>query len=288
MVVLVDSVLESKTWQQLEQEHQQRADNLTAGYRERRKIGEKHPVEDFLYSYYSLKPSQLRRWHPGGTVELIGAQLSPRKQWRWYRETKDGLVFDLKQFMEDRGDSVRFIKEFLLRTSTREARFGCFGLHEWAMVYKLDEHDIRHQVPLRLGSQGTDAVVETHQINCSHFDAFRFYTKEAKPLNRIQPTRATQIELDQPGCLHVGMDLYKWAYKLGPLIPGSLLLDCFELARDIRVLDMEASPYDITAWGYGVVPIETKEGKEQYMLRQKEFSVRGQKLRQKIIEALPV
>ena len=38
------------------------------------------------------------------------------------------------------------------------------------------------------------------------------------------------------------MDVYKWATKLGPVVPGDLLLDCFELAREIRTLDMQASP----------------------------------------------
>lgn len=46
------------------------------------------------------------------------------------------------------------------------------------------------------------------------------------------------------------MDVYKWAVKLGPLVPGEILLDAFELARDIRTLDMEASPYDLADWGY--------------------------------------
>ena len=30
------------------------------------------------------------------------------------------------------------------------------------------------------------------------------------------------------------MDLYKWAYKLSPLVPSELVADCFELAREIR------------------------------------------------------
>ena len=29
-------------------------------------------------------------------------------------------------------------------------------------------------------------------------------------------------------------------------VPGELMLDAFELARDIRELDMRASPYDLT------------------------------------------
>ena len=32
--------------------------------------------------------------------------------------------------------------------------------------------------------------------------------------------REDQVALEQPGCLHATMDLYKWAYKLGPAVPG--------------------------------------------------------------------
>ena len=46
------------------------------------------------------------------------------------------------------------------------------------------------------------------------------------------------------------MDLYKWAYKLSPATPGELVADCFELAADIRELDMRASPYDLRDHGY--------------------------------------
>ena len=119
------------------------------------------------------------------------------------------------------------------------------------MVYR--RPTARHAVPLRLGSDGTDAVVESHNIGCSHFDAFRFFTPEAAPRNRLSPTRENQPTLEQAGCLHAGMDLYKWAIKLGPLVPGELLLDTFELARDIRELDMQASPYDLAEWGYAPV-----------------------------------
>lgn len=53
--------------------HAARVDELTAGHRERRARGEKHPVEDFLFEYYGHRPAQLRRWHPGLGVALAEA-----------------------------------------------------------------------------------------------------------------------------------------------------------------------------------------------------------------------
>lgn len=190
---------------------------------------------------------------------------------------------DPDAFARDKSALADLIDRMLRRTAARPGQFGCFGLHEWAMVYRGAEH--RHTAPLRLGQGGTDAVVEAHDLRCTHFDAFRFFTPDAVPRNRQPLSRVGQPELEQPGCLHAGMDLYKWAMKLGPLVPGELLIDAFELARDIRLLDMEAAPYDLSAWGVAPVRIETAEGKAEYVRRQREFAERGNGLREQLLTA---
>ncbi|MFJ4175888.1 3-methyladenine DNA glycosylase [Microbacterium sp. NPDC089696] len=270
-------------WQERERAHHDRADALTAEHRDRASRGEKHPVWDFLFTYYSYKPAQLRRWHPGAGVELEDAV--ERRAWRWYApgESADGAVPDARAFAQEKTELADLIERMLRRTASRPGQFGCFGLHEWAMVYRAEEH--RHPVPLRLGQEGTDRVVEGHELRCTHFDAFRFFTPEAVPRNRTALTRDDQPLFEQPGCLHAGMDLYKWALKLGPLIPGELLLDAFELARDIRLLDMQAAPYDLAAWEVVPVAIETPEGKAEYVRRQRLFADRGAVLRARLLEA---
>jgi hypothetical protein len=272
-------------WRARAEAHQQRADELTAAHRARSARGEKHPVWDFLFTYYSYKPATLRRWHPGPDVELAGAADDERAGWRWYVQgTEPGsLTVDRHGFGRDKASLARLIEIMLRRPAERAGRFDCFGLHEWAMVYRQHEH--RHPVPLRLGQDATDAVVDTHELKCTHYDAFRFFTPDAVPRNQQAPTRETQPELDQPGCLHAGMDVYKWAVKLGPLVPGELLLDAFELARDIRLLDMEAAPYDLADWGITPVRIETAEGKAEYVRRQRAFAERGNDLRRRILDA---
>ncbi|MCD2497257.1 3-methyladenine DNA glycosylase [Microbacterium nymphoidis] len=279
-------VLPRAQWRELQEAHVSRADQLTAAHRERAARREKHPVWDFLFTYYSYKPSVMRRWHPGAGAILEDAADSPHASWRWYAPTRNGhdLGVDVESFWRDRGESAQQVLDLLSATSTRPARFGCFGMHEWAMVYRQREH--RHDVPLRLGQTGTDAVVEAHELRCTHFDAFRFFTPEAEPRNEQLLTRASQPLTEQPGCLHAGMDLYKWALKLGPLVPGPILLDSFELARDIRELDMRASPYDLAAWGFPAVPVETPEGKADYVRQQRAFAERGQRLRDALIAAV--
>ncbi|ACZ31388.1 hypothetical protein Xcel_2372 [Xylanimonas cellulosilytica DSM 15894] len=286
MPVLAD-VVRAAAWRADAAAHAARADALTAVWREAHDAGRRHAIEDFLFTYYSTRLGVLRRWHPGAGVVLGAGPDDERLSWRWYRGVPGGVTLDVDAFLAERGDTVRWVRGFVTATAGRPGTFGCFGLHEWAMVYRdaASGRDHRHPLPLRLGADGTDAVVEGHRITCSHIDAFRFFTPEAKPRNALQPTRDTQPAMEQPGCLHAGMDLFKWALKLGPAVPGGLLLDAFELARDIRYLDMQASPYDVSGYGLEPVAIETPAGKAEYVRRQRGFAERGQVLRARLAAA---
>jgi hypothetical protein len=299
--------------------HEARADALTAGHRARKQRGEKHPVDDFLFTYYPFSPARMRRWHPGWQVAYpASADPSPERgpvgdvqmdgSRSWYvdlppAEPSDPALSaapstgtavalrraDVARYLAERADAFGFMVR-LLRASSLDSRrpnFACFGLHEWAMVYHLGPGQRRHEdLPLRLGQAETDAVVERERLVCSHVDAFRFFTPDAVPRNSMTPTRDTQARRDNPACLHVGMDLYKWAMKLVPLLPSDLVLDCFEHARTTRVLDMEASPYDVRGLGYGVVPIETADGKAEYRRRQEDLAVTADALRRRILEVV--
>jgi hypothetical protein len=281
--------LEAADWRAMEEAHHARVDAALAGHLERSRRGEKHPVEDFLFTYYSLRPAQLRRWHPGVHVVLLGdgPALDERAGWRDYRRAVEpsGVTLDVESFLARRGDAMSRTVALLEATAGRTAQLGCFGLHEWAMVYRQKQNDVRHEAwPLRLGSEDTDAVVESHRIRCTHHDAFRFFTAPAVPLNVLQPRREDQLALEQPGCLHAAMDLYKWAYKLLPAVPSALVLDCFELARDVREVDMRASPYDLASLGYPPIRIETPDGKAEYVRHQRDFAERSNALRRRLLE----
>jgi hypothetical protein len=264
--------------------HHARIDAVTAGHLSRRNGARTHPVEDFLFTYYMHSPAQLRRWHPGPGVELQGA--SERELWKFYRYGDDAATLDLDGFVAARAAMVRRVRQLLSATAARPAQLGCFGLHEWAMVYKQGPEQHRHvDWPLRLSQADTDEVVESHQIRCTHFDAFRFFTDLARPLNAFAPSRSSQVAMEQPGCLHAGMDLYKWSYKLSPAIPSTLTADCFDLAREVRELDMRAAPYDLRPLGYEPVEIEAPEGRTTYVDAQRGFAVRSQALRLRLIDA---
>ncbi|KRF17805.1 3-methyladenine DNA glycosylase [Nocardioides sp. Soil797] len=297
-------VLAEQTWRARAAAHATRVDAFIEPHLARRGSSVKHPVHDFLFTYYSQRPAQLRRWHPGFGVTLSG-DASAYAESKGYapvveevaqqpsapvaeevaqQPSRDHVTVS-REYVASQRPLIESLHRLLRATASRAPSFGCFGLHEWAMVYQLSEDQTRHaDWPLRLGATGTDEVVESHRIACSHFDAFRFFTPAARPLNQLQPGRDDRPAYEQPGCLHGGMDLYKHAFRLTPMICSDLVADCFELARDIRVLDMQAAPYDLADLGFEPVRIETAEGKAEYAARQRAFAERGAALRQRLIE----
>ncbi|WP_431841376.1 3-methyladenine DNA glycosylase [Calidifontibacter indicus] len=281
----MNRLLDEPTWRNRAEVHEQRVDDAVADHIHRRDRGLKHPIDDFLFQYYSYKPSQLRVWHPGVGVDLAGAD--ERAGWAFYRVSGGHACVDVDRFVERRGVLLQAARRVLRATLDRPMLLSCFGMHEWAMAYRTTPHEIRHaQLPLRLGHDGTDEVVESHDLRCTHFDAYRFFTPSAVPLNSTALQRDSQADFEQPGCLHAGMDLYKWAHKLSPAVPSDLVMDCFDLAREVRVLDMRASPYDVSSLGHQPVAVETPEGKAEYIRAQREFAERARPLRVRLLEVL--
>ena len=277
-------VLPEAVWTAAQAAHEARVDAWTAGHLRRCRTGEKHPVEDFLFTYYPFRPSQLRRWHPGPGAVLAGDAARGHLIWEGYVQRAEGVTLDVAAVVKRRTPVLRQVHDLASRTAARPAQFGCFGLHEWAMVYQQEPGQVRHSAwPLRLGAAGVAEVVQAQPLRCTHFDAFRFFTASAPPRNVYAPTRESVPELEQGGCLHATMDLYKWAYKLGPLTASTLVADAFDLARAVRELDMRASPYDLSALGYEPVRIEEPAGRARYAAAQRAFAARGADIRARLL-----
>jgi hypothetical protein len=278
-----------REWEMAWSRHTARFDAVVAPHVQRRSRHEEDPVADFLFEYYRFRPSHLRPWHPGTGVLLEGADPERFRDKDGYR-TMDGgrILLPTPEVLGKNAAKFRsgtkWIYDLLTATQDRPARFGCFGLHEWAMLYRTDmtRHD---SVPLRVGQGELADVVESVGLRCTHFDAFRFFTEPARPLNPVQLTRLGMAAHEQPGCLHANMDVYRWAFKRSPWIPSELVLDAFELALDIRTLDMAASPYDLRDYGLDPMPVETAEGREEFGRKQRAFSDRASVLRDRLITA---
>lgn len=273
-------VLAAAEWRALRAGHETRVDAWIGPHLERASLGHRHPVYDFLFEYYSLRPSHLRRWHPGIDVLLEGAEEFLERP--HYTRMPGGVAVAVHTWKPQRLQFVAWLRDLLAVTRDRPAFFGCAGLHEWAMVYRCEE--VRHaEWPLRFPADAVARVVESLPVRCSHYDAFRFFTRKARPLNRLQLTRESAPMFEQAGCLHANMDLYKWAGKLLPFAPSRLVADTFELARDIREVDMRASPYDLSALGFEPIPIETVEGRAEYEGHQRAFAARSEPLRSELL-----
>lgn len=270
-------VLDDQNWRARELAYRRRIEAFLSGHRP----GRPHPVWDFLFSYYILRPRQLRCWHPGFGVVLAGGTAVRRYRGRrGYTVDSVGVTVG-NAYLRSRLETIGFVARLLRSTAHRPARLNCFGLHEWAMVYRSGA--VRHdRVPLRLGPAGTDALIDSEiagPLRCSHFDAFRFFSDSARPRNAVQLSRAAQVATEQPGCLHANMDLYKWCYKLSPLIDSELMLDCLELAAAAREVDMRASPYDLSDYGYSPIAVEHGAGRAEYVRCQSAIAQRAAPLR---------
>ncbi|OBH21481.1 3-methyladenine DNA glycosylase [Mycolicibacter terrae] len=276
-----ESTLDTEQWQARATAYRLRLERFLSPAQRRIAAGD--PVPKFLFSYYSLRPRQLRTWNPGFGVALAGAAALRDYQGRRGYVVAGDTVAVAEDFVRERADTVMFVARLLRATAARPAQLNCFGLHEWAMLYRSDT--VRHgHVPLRLPAADVDRVVEATPLRCTHFDAFRFFTPAAAPRNAGTPSRAGQTAWEQPGCLHANMDLYKWCYKLGPLIDSELLLDCLQLAAAAREIDMRASPYDLSSYGYQPICIENPAGRAEYVRCQTGIAQRAAPLRSALLK----
>lgn len=285
------TTLDKPTWQRRAKEHRERMFQWTKPFRKRRRARKSHPVEDFLFVYYRYSSKKIEQWHPGAGTCLVGAA-DHRKQFpvEFYSETAEterDLVCNPALMDPKLRRSLGWIVDLLRRTQSNRPNFSCLGLHEWAMVYR--GHEVRHEATtkLRLSQSAIDELVESRPLTCTHFDAFRFYAIDAKPLNRIQPTLDERPSQEQPACIHANMDLYKWAFRSMPWIGSNLLNRCFNLAMHAREIDMRASPYDLTEYGeYDPIRIETPQGRVEYERLQREIAEMAKPLRQELIEKI--
>lgn len=288
--------------------HQARVHEVTRVVREAEEAGRSNPIEGFLFTYYRWPRSRLERWFPGvgvvvegsdparfasrGKAPRRGRKSGPPPQPKHYhrvlcRDGVDMVVVDVDSWLADHHRTAKRIHEGLLRIAARPARFGCFGRHEWAMLYRAPQR-LHQDLPLRLSQAEIDAEVESSPVMCSHAEAFRFFTPEAQPLNVVSLRGVDEFEHEQAGCVHAAMDLYRFAFTLAPMVGAELVVECYAHARKARILDMRASPYDVSGFGFSPVCIETPEGRAEYVSQQRELADVTAVLRAQILEVTEV
>ncbi|HKK24809.1 MAG TPA: hypothetical protein VJ941_04240 [Gracilimonas sp.] len=281
--------ISEKEWTAEKSAHETRVDEFLNDYLEARSRQEKNPVMDFLFEYYAFRPSNLRKWSPGIGVNLNYSEFKDLPEISEITVIEDSQIafVDPRLFPSKRISSLKWMLKMLNNTQESRPSFGCFGMHEWAMVYKT-ENPRHNQLPMRMEPDELAAFVESRPLLCTHFDAYRFFTKPARPMNKYELSRESFHETEQPGCIHSNMDLYKWAFKMHPWIPSSLILQAFELAVEARHIDMQASPYDLREQGLAPIKIETESGRKVYKEKQEMIFEMGLPIRQRIIDHMEV
>lgn len=278
-------ILSQTEWTQRAKAHLALVSPMTDAFLHRRGLGQKHPVHDFLFTYYNFSPAKLKHWVPSFEEALClekNGELPPFSDY-WFEITGSTLQLNPKRLQGQALSLIAFIEELCLNLLARPPRFGCFGLHEWAMVYRLSSEEIRHSgYQLRLSPDALASFVESQNLNCTHYDAYRFFTPQAEPLNMYKPTLQTRLQNEQAGCLHANMDLYKWSTKLWPWIGSDFIAKAFLVATEGREIDMRASPYDLQNQGYSPIRIETDEGRKEYQQLQQQYTLKTHKLREEL------
>lgn len=278
-------IIPEEKWKTEKVAHETLVDDLLGEYLEARSRHEKNPVMDFLFEYYAFRPANLRKWSPGIGQYLSFSDFDELPEISELSVEENIAFVDPNLFPEKRISSLKWMLNMLKNTQSSRPAFGCFGMHEWAMVYR-SENPRHSQVPIRMDPDELAEFVESRPLLCTHFDAFRFFTEPAKPMNKFELSRQTFHETEQPGCIHSNMDLYKWAFKMYPWIPSSLILEAFQLAVEARYIDMQASPYDLREQGLEPIKIETDSGRKEYKQKQEMIFKKGIPIRERIIEKM--
>ena len=277
-------VLAAADWLPRARAHADRVDAWVGPHLERRRTGRRHPVEDFLFDYYHLSPARLRRWHPGAGLVLSGAEAEPYLDLAAYRRTAAGVTLDDDRLARS-ARRLLDVRRLLLATASRPASYGCFGLHEWAMVYRQDQPSsgtstaaaARVRAAPTRSWRRTGCAARTSTPSASS-------PRTAVPLNVLAPdpgepgaAGAARLPARRHGPLQVGGGSSRAAGR-----PGRRLLRTRPGDPGRGHAGVAVRPGGA---GLPADPGRDAEGKAEYVRHQRAFAERGAVLRQRLVAA---
>ena len=137
------SAMRPSAWRARVLRHRERVEQWTGPRRERRARGDSHPVYDFLFQYYSYSAGQLEVWHPAPHEALIDTPEAREHFAPPVYQAADGVIRrDTRALSAGSRAKLTSVIDVMTATRDRPANFSCYGMHEWAMVYR--GHDVRH------------------------------------------------------------------------------------------------------------------------------------------------
>ena len=138
----------ASTWKFDAADHIRRMDDLLyppgESLKARTHLVKQHPIYNFIHTYYRYSTQNIKKYSPG-----LGIMLTDFDQEnildntylneKYIKTTSSGSFYELPK--NDAPDStfgwitLSKTRDILYSTATRQPFFGCFGLHEWAMLY---------------------------------------------------------------------------------------------------------------------------------------------------------
>lgn len=187
---------------------------------------ENHPIYNFLFRYFTFKSSRLFDYSPGCNVRFLPSALDTNKigsdrvrKLATVIENNICQVYPYENyFTANQISAMKASLRVLYKTYHRPPSFYCFGLHEWAMQYKPEKDNCsscgllgyKQNLSCRVTAREIEQVIESRPLNCTHYDALRYFTPSSKPKNSFHLVdRFDKEKFDQPGCTHVHMDLFR-------------------------------------------------------------------------------
>ena len=227
-------------------------------------------MEDFLFTYYSHRPAQLRRWHPGRRGRAARTPTRPSSAATTAPAPPGSpstpTAVRARRGRVDRAGSARCWRRPPARPAAlrllRAARVGD-GLPAdpgGGAAQRLAAAARPGAAPPRSSRSGASGAATSTRSASS--------PPPARPLNLLSPTRESQHELRaaglparQHGPLQVGVQaVARWC-------PASWSPTASSWPGTSATLDMRASPYDLAALGYPPVRIETPDGRRRVRRR---------------------
>ena len=276
-------MLTRSEWRSRADAHRRRVKDLLGGMFYDRKIHDKHPIYNFLFTYYRFRPHRtLERYSAGLEFGLEkhcnsdddGSLYLPSS--KHFSVKNNCIEMDpVKSLNEKSVTRIRNLHTLLALVQRRPPTFSCFGVHEFAMLHSGARHShFQKNLKLRMTQREIDDVVERAPIRCSHFDATRHFPESALKSCGIKTGPTLRVKNEQAGCIHTNLDLFKFSLRLWPFASSELVADALELAIRARELDMRASPYDLSSISdftelgrdFDLTPvlIETESGRAEF------------------------
>ena len=144
-----------------------------------------NPIYNFLISYYGFSGSKgvgrLCRYSPGpdvpfNTGELDGMNVPYTRRYLTSSSSHSELSYYDSSQMKNRS-GLSWNLNLLKCTRSNTPVLNCYGLHEWAMLYRPASDDVGSSyqggLPLRVDLSVVEEVVDKGGLKCTHIDAIR-------------------------------------------------------------------------------------------------------------------